>query len=123
MTKKSGLIPAISLFVLITIFVLAFKSLKLQVIVDVDAISYRFFPVQWKYRKIKIDNIESIKVVDYDPIADYGGWGIRFGRNGRAYTVKGNHGMYIRQVGKGPILIGTSRPGEIQRFLESQRLA
>jgi hypothetical protein len=106
----------------ITAFVLLFRSLKLQVTLGEDAISYRFFPVQWKYRNINTSNIETMKVIDYDPLSDYGGWGIRFGKNGMAYTVKGNHGLYIRRTDKKPLLIGTSRPKEMESFLQKHNL-
>lgn len=117
-TKKTGPVPALALFLLITIFVLIFRSLKLQVSLGMSAISYRFFPLQWKYRIIRVNNIESMKVIDYDPLSDYGGWGIRFGKKGIAYTAKGNHGLYIQRTDKRPLLIGTSKPKEMKDFLQ-----
>ncbi|HLI92821.1 MAG TPA: hypothetical protein VKU83_04410 [Puia sp.] len=117
-TKKTGPIPAICLFAFMTIFVVVFRNLKLQVSLRKDAISYRFFPIQWKYRNISRVNIESMELIDYNPISDYGGWGIRFGKKGAAYTVKGNHGLYIRRADKSSVLIGTSKPKEMEDFLQ-----
>jgi len=34
--------------------------------------------VQEKYRIIKRSDIEKMDVIAYDPLEDYGGWGIRF---------------------------------------------
>jgi hypothetical protein len=85
--------------------------------IDTDAVNYRFLPIQLKYRKIKRSDIEKMDVITYDPMEDYGGWGIRFSGKGKAYTAKGNHGLYIQLFTGKNILIGTSKPQEMQRFL------
>ena len=55
----------------------------------------------------------------YRPIIEYGGWGIRFNKSGKAYTVSGNIGIQIQMsTGKG-ILIGTQQPNE---FLQAMKL-
>ena len=116
-TKKTGPLPAILSIVPITVLILYFKSLKLQVRIDRDSINYRFLPIQLKYRTIKRSDIEKMDVITYDPMEDYGGWGIRIGNKGRAYTAKGNHGLYIQLLTGKNMLIGTSKPEEMQRFL------
>lgn len=121
-TKKTGPVPAVGIFVLITAMVLIFRSLKLQVRIGTDTIAYRFYPLQRKYRNINRRNVENLKVIDYDPVSDYGGWGIRFGKKGVAYTVKGNHGLYIQRKDKGPLLIGTSKPKEMEAFLQKHKI-
>ena len=49
---------------------------------------------------------------------DYGGWGIRFSGKGKAYIAKGKHGLYIQLFTGKNLLIGTSKPEELQRFLK-----
>jgi hypothetical protein len=116
-TKKTGPIPAILSIAPITALILYFRILKLQVRIDTDSINYRFSPMHLKYRTIKRSDIEKMDVITYDPMQDYGGWGIRFGSKGKAYTAKGNHGLYIQLFTGKNILIGTSKPEELQRFL------
>ncbi len=116
-TKKTGLLPAIAIVAPITLLILLFSILKLQVKISTDAINYRFFPIQLKYRTIKRTDIAKMDVISYDPVEDYGGWGVRIGDKGKAYTVKGNHGLYIQLVTGKNILIGTSKPEELQRCI------
>lgn len=52
-------------------------SLRLDVFVSTDGISYRFPPIIWKYRLLKWDDIKEIEVREYDPLNDFFGWGIR----------------------------------------------
>jgi hypothetical protein len=87
-------------------------------IVSNDAISYRFYPIQRKFRVINRAEILRLEIVSYDPLVDYGGWGIRIGRKGRAYTTSGNKGLLIAPMGKKNILIGTCKPQELEAFLK-----
>jgi hypothetical protein len=41
------------------------------------------------------EEIEKISVREYSPLFEYGGWGIRRGKSGRAYNVKGNIGLQL----------------------------
>lgn len=118
-TVKDGYVGAIILFASITIFVLLFRSMKLQTRIGADFVSYRFFPIHRTYRTISRSDIESMDVIQYDPLFDYGGWGIRFGRRGRAYTARGDFGLSIRLVNQKGLLIGTSKPVELKKFLQT----
>ena len=72
---------------------LLFWFVKLITVIDKSGISYRFFPFHSKDRRIDWSLIEKYEVVKYNPISDYGGWGIRYGRNGKAYNVSGDKGL------------------------------
>ena len=58
-----------------------------------------------------IGTIRSIEVVTYRPIADYGFWGIRTGRDGeRALIARGNRGVRLELADGTRLLIGSQRP-------------
>jgi hypothetical protein len=120
LTKKTGLLPATAIVAPVAVLILFFRSLKLQVRINGDSINYRFLPIQRKYRTIKQADILKMDVITYDPVEDYGGWGIRFGEKGTAYTAKGNHGLSIHLVTEKNILIGTSKPQELQSYLQNR---
>jgi hypothetical protein len=52
-------------------------------------------------------------VQTYRPIRDYGGWGIRYGRGGKAYNVSGNRGVMLELSDGQKLLIGSQRPEEL----------
>jgi hypothetical protein len=64
------------------------------------------------YRRIvPVDMVRSVEVVTYRPIADYGFWGIRSGRDGeRALTARGNRGVRIELSDGSKLLIGSQKP-------------
>ena len=67
-----------------TILVVGIAALTLsaRLITEVrsDGLHIRFFPLKWK--PIPYETIASYQTRTYRPIRDYGGWGIRSGREG-----------------------------------------
>jgi hypothetical protein len=56
----------------------------------------RFFP--WRAKLIPFRDINRCEVRTYRPIREYGGWGIRYGRNGKAYNVSGDRGVQLEFI-------------------------
>jgi hypothetical protein len=74
-------------------------------------------------RVIPIGTIQKIEVVTYRPFADYGGWGIRLGRDGvRVLNARGDQGVRIDLVDGSKFLIGSQLPEELARALEQALL-
>ena len=98
-------------------FIWLFYSMKLITEIKGDSIHIKFSPFTTQI--IPFSEIIKYEIRQYRPIIEYGGWGIRFNRSGKAYTVSGNIGIQIQlSVGKG-ILIGTQQPNE---FLQAMKL-
>jgi hypothetical protein len=115
--KAMGLLPSLLLLLFVSVFIIAFKSLKLITRITHDAIRYRFYPFQPQFRIIRKQDIAALGLTTYDAISDYGGWGIRFGKKGTAYTVRGRSGLLITLASGKNILIGTSKLQELESFL------
>ncbi len=90
---------------------LLFCKLKLTTEVGPNGIYIRFFPLT--SRKISFDSITSCKARTYRPIREYGGWGIRFSRKGRAYNVSGNRGVQLEFKQGRSLLIGSQKAEEL----------
>ena len=70
-----------------------FFVMRLVTEVHADGIYLGFFP--FSSQKIMYTTIVGHRVREYRPIREYGGWGVRFNRSGRAYTVSGNLGASL----------------------------
>lgn len=70
-------------------------------------------------KKISFNDVQTWEIRTYRPILEYGGWGIRFGRKGTAYNVKGNQGLQLTLNSGKRILIGTQRQDDLKRILRS----
>jgi len=95
-----------------------FLIMKLNIRMDATGIKYNLFPIHWKSNFIPLENIKHIFVRTYKPIQEYGGWGIRMGTNGRAYSVQGTQGIQIELNDGKKILLGTDKPVEWEYFLQ-----
>jgi hypothetical protein len=124
--QKSGIYPMsedrlIFVFILLLILFISIYLLlvfsKLTTIIDKNAINYKYFPFHLKFRSISWNEIEQYDVITYNPIKDYGGWGIRFGKKGKAYNVSGNKGLLLYLKTGKRILIGTKKDIELADFL------
>ncbi|MCX7920243.1 MAG: DUF6141 family protein [bacterium] len=90
--------------------------LKLISEVHQDGILIWFYP--FVRRKILFTDIKHYEARTYRPIAEYGGWGIRFGWNGTAYNVSGNRGVQLILKNGKRILIGSQKPDEFVRAIQ-----
>lgn len=74
----------------------------------------------WTLRKVWLKDIGKTEVVSYRPVEDYGGYGIRLTKRGRAYIASGDRGVRITFAKGGKILIGSQRPEELERAIRAE---
>lgn len=86
---------------------LFFSVIKLETEISKDKIKFRLFPIHFKWVVIEKKDIQKLSVVSFQPLRDYGGWGLRWVKNGKAYIVKGNNGLRLDLSDGRHILIGT----------------
>ena len=107
-----------AILIVLAILVLSLMS-KLQTQVRADGLFVRFYPFHRRQRKIPLEKVTSFRAVTYRPIWDYGGWGLRCGRGGRAYNVSGRRGVRLEFHDGKHLLIGSQRPEELAAAIES----
>jgi len=94
-------------------------SVRLYTNIDVNGISYQFYPFQLKYRNIFWEDLSQCYVRKYNPICEYGGWGFKAWISGQAVNIKGNDGLQLVHKDGKKLLIGTSKPDELKSALIS----
>lgn len=98
-----------------------YLAANLTVRVDVDGVHVRFFPIH----KLTIPHarIVNVEACDYDPLGEFGGWGMKGppGRWGWCYTVSGRRGVRIELDNRHRLLIGSQRADELARAIEEAR--
>lgn len=111
-------------FILIILLLLFFSGfifiLKLSTKIDEKGIHYKFFPLHSKYKTIAWNSINKAYVRTYNPISEYGGWGIKGGWNksrGKAINVSGNIGVQLELKNGKKLLIGTRKQFEVKNTL------
>jgi hypothetical protein len=68
---------------------------------------------------IPLGTIDRIEVVRYRPLADYGFWGVRLGRDGEhVFIARGNRGVRLYLSDGSRVLIGSQKPEALAVALE-----
>lgn len=96
--------------------------IQLKTSADEQGIHYQFFPFHLKEKTILWLDIKSAEVRKYEPLKEYGGWGIKgYSKKNRAYNVKGNMGLQLILKDGNKILFGTQKADELSTFLKSNK--
>lgn len=90
---------------------------RLITIINEEGVAFSFLPLHWRQQFIAWEDIEEVYVREYDALSEYGGWGMKFGSQGKSYTVKGRYGLQLETTDGRKILIGTQRPIELERIM------
>lgn len=97
--------------------------LQLETTISEQGIAYRWLPFQRRHFLVQWHEIDTVTVRSYAPVAEFGGWGIRFSWQGTAQTVSGKFGIVIKRKSKKRfLLIGTQHPEKVRQVLEQRAL-
>lgn len=103
------------------IFPFFFYSIKMITEVRKEALYIRFYPFHFSFISFPIKTIQKYEVLTYNPIRDYGGWGIRYGLKGTAYNAKGNKGVRFEFVERGKVkklMVGSQTPEKLSAAID-----
>jgi hypothetical protein len=67
--------------------------------------------------RIPLRNVVSAYPRSYNALREFGGWGIRWGRDGRAFNMRGGLGVQLVLKSGQKVLIGSQRPEELAAHL------
>ena len=113
-----------SLIVIIASVLLIF-IFKLSTRIDEKGIHYQFFPFHFSMKTLLWSEITKAEVRTYDPIGEYGGWGLRYSFNkkkGNAVNVSGDIGIQLTLKNGKKLLIGTQKKEAVSRVLKTYNL-
>jgi hypothetical protein len=84
-----------------------------------DGLMLQFVPFHRTAQKIPLENLTAHESSHVRALREYGGWGIRYGRNGKAYLVSGEEGVRLTYSNGKNLFIGSQKPAELDRALKS----
>jgi hypothetical protein len=86
-------------------------AVRLKTSADDVHVTARIWPLpaaQWKY-----SDIQKVEEIEYSPMADFGGWGIRFGLGGKIYSMRGNRAVKLSLSSGKIVYLGTQEPSAL----------
>lgn len=88
---------------------------RLETRVSASDVTVRLFPLP--ERRIRRSDITQADIIEYRPLRDFGGWGIRYGRGGKIYNARGNRAVKLTLTSRDIVYVGTERPEDLMRGL------
>jgi len=115
----------VAIAIVLLTFEIVFNGLFLgsKMITDVrdGSITVRAWPIAKLQRVIPIDQVTKCEARTYDPIGEYGGWGIRLGAQGKAYNISGNRGVQLELKSGEKVLIGSQKADELAAAIRARK--
>jgi hypothetical protein len=110
--ETQGFSPAIVAVMLAVIALLgALLTLRQTTTVTKESVSVRY---GFLYEtRVPLTEIALAEAVEYAPLREYGGWGIRGSRRRRALNARGNRGVLLTRTDGTTLLVGSQRPREL----------
>jgi hypothetical protein len=94
-------------------------NLRLETRIDQNGISFKYFPFIRSWRKYPKESIKTITVINYSPITDFGGWGLKGNKTTKAYSITGNQGLLFDVGENKKIMIGTMKAKGLEEYLST----
>lgn len=82
--------------------------------IEKDGIYIKYFPFHLKPLFLNWNDVDQFFLRRYNPLSEYGGWGLKGTKNNRAYNVSGNMGLQIFLKDGKKILVGTANPKKLE---------
>jgi hypothetical protein len=106
---------AVALLVAVVGLIGALLSLRLTTTVTSDALAVKY---GFLYKtRVPLTEIALAEAVEYAPVREYGGWGIRGTGRRRALNARGNLGVLLTRADGTTLLVGSQRPRELLEAL------
>ena len=114
LAPKHGSQPPGWVFAFIGLTMGLVATLVLEVRLDASGAHYRLRPLQWRWRHIAWSEVARAYLRRYDPLGEYGGWGIKGTSQNRAYNIANDEGIQLELHNGRRILLGTQQPAAAQ---------
>lgn len=111
MSDTALILTSIGMTVFIVGLLYMFYRLRLITRVDASGIFVRFYPFTGKL--FPFAEVKSCEARTYRPLSEYGGWGIKHGRSGKAYNISGDRGAQLVLTNSRRVLIGSQQADEL----------
>ncbi len=109
----------VSILLAVTGFLLFIPYGGLRTMVTRRNITVRFGLFGFRVLSLNIAEIASIEAVEFSPLKDFGGYGIRFNREMKAYYLRGNRGVKLAVANGKKYLLGSDEPETLAEVIQA----
>ena len=109
---------AVLICILPVILIMAlFFLMNLKTVINQKSINIQFYPFIRKPKAFLWEDIKKIELTKYQPMVEYGGYGIRGLGDDKAYNIQGDIGLKLYFKDGKKLMLGTQKPNEINKVV------
>ena len=109
---------AVLICILPVILIMAlFFLMNLKTVINLQGIHIQFFPFIREPKVFLWKDIQKIELKKYQPMVEYGGYGIRGLGDDKAYNIQGDIGLKLYFKDGKKLMLGTQKPNEINKIV------
>ena len=94
-----------------------FFLMNLKTVINQKSINIQFYPFIRKPKAFLWEDIKKIELTKYQPMVEYGGYGIRGLGDDKAYNIQGDIGLKLYFKDGKKLMLGTQKPNEINKVV------
>lgn len=117
LAEQASRAPWLALVPTLAVILILVTLMRMTTQVDEAGLKVVFGFVPVYTRRIAFSEIESAVAETYNPLREFGGWGIRGMGKNRALTMQGNQGVRITLKDGSRLLVGSAQAEEFARVL------
>lgn len=87
--------------------------LRFDLKIENAEIKLQYFPFHMKPKVLQIKQIQNYKIVRFDALGDYGGWGVRKKKNTIGYITASGRGVIVLLEDNMQLTLGTDQPKDL----------
>ena len=104
--------------ILLGVFMLLFTFGGQRTTISRLELFIRWGAIGLKVLRLNTAEITGTELIEFSPLRDFGGYGIRYGRGMSAYYLRGNRGVKLTMINGKKYVIGSDRPEQLLDWLE-----
>ncbi|MEJ2738980.1 MAG: DUF1648 domain-containing protein [Dehalococcoidia bacterium] len=112
-------LPWVSIILLVVGILLILPYGGQRTLVTRNEINIRFGLLGFRVLRLKPRDISAIELHDFSPLKDFGGYGIRFNRDMKAYFQRGTRGVKLTMNDGKRYLIGSDHPDQLSTVIKA----
>jgi hypothetical protein len=116
--KQEMGIALVFVFGIMSLVVGLILNIQLETRIDHQGIHYRYLPFIRTWRLLSKASIISAEVITFNPLLDYGGWGMKRNKTTKLFNITGNQGLLVDSGEPKKTLLGTLKAKELKSYLE-----
>ena len=112
-------LPWVSIILLVVGILLILPYGGQRTMVTRNELSIRFGILGFRVLRLKLQEITAVELHDFSPLKDFGGYGIRFNREMKAYFQRGTRGVKLTLNDGKRYLIGSDYPEQLSAIVKA----